>query len=254
MSRVEAYTRLAGVYDEIVVDPGHDRLAAFLHELWTGSEPAVHTVLDVCCGTGLLAAALIQRGYEVVGVDASDAMLARARALLGPEVRLERTILPDLAVEGTFDAAVSTFDGFTYLAPAELRSTVAALAQRVRPGGWLVFDLHTDAQMQFTVANPVVEGEKDGSRFVITSVVDPAARTCDTTIEVAPADGAPFSEEHRQHFHRPAEVRAALGDAGFEVFAVNEEYTDRPADESTLCTAWISRRGLRGLATCPLGV
>ncbi len=242
MSRVEAYTRLAGVYDEIVVDPGHDRLASFLHELWSGSEPAVHSVLDVCCGTGLLAAALIERGYDIVGVDASDAMLARARALLGPDVRLERVVLPELAVEGVFDAAVSTFDGFNYLTPAELPPTVVALAERVRPGGWLVFDLHTDAMMDFAAANPVVDGEQDGSRFVITSVVDTAARTCDTTIEIDPADGAPFSEEHRQHFHRPAAVRAALVGAGFEVLAVNEEYTHRPADASTLCATWLCRR------------
>ena len=33
-------------------------------------------MLDLCCGTGLLAGELIARGYEVVGVDASDAMLA----------------------------------------------------------------------------------------------------------------------------------------------------------------------------------
>ena len=34
VSGVEAYARLAGVYDEIVVDPCHGRWAAFLHELW----------------------------------------------------------------------------------------------------------------------------------------------------------------------------------------------------------------------------
>ena len=38
--------------------------------------------------------------------------------------------------------------------------------------------------MDFTVANPVVEGEADGRRFAITSVVDPGARTCDTAIEI----------------------------------------------------------------------
>jgi len=47
-------------------------------------------VLDLCCGTGLLADELIARGYRVVGVDASDAMLALARGRLGPEVSLHR--------------------------------------------------------------------------------------------------------------------------------------------------------------------
>ena len=34
--------------------------------------------------------------------------------------------------------------------------------------------------MEFTLANPVVEGEADGGDFTITSVVDTRARTCDS--------------------------------------------------------------------------
>jgi hypothetical protein len=96
--------------------------------------------------------------------------------------------------------------------------------------------------MRFTIANPVVEGEKAGNRFVITSVVDPVARTCDTRIEVEPVGGGAFTEEHRQHFHDAGEVRAALADAGFEVTAVCDGYTDRPAGTATLCATWICRR------------
>ena len=202
MRHVEAYSRLAGVYDEIVIDPCHDRWASFLHELWSADPEGVRSVLDLCCGTGLLAGELIARGYRVVGVDASDAMLALARERLGPEVALSRMTLPDLAVEGVFDAAVCTFDGFNYLTPDELRLTMAAVALRLRPAGWLVFDLHTDAMMDFTIANPVVAGESAGNDFVISSVVDPGARTCDTRIELTrPRDGDPFSEQHRQYFH-----------------------------------------------------
>ena len=133
MRHVEAYSRLAGVYDEIVVDPCHDRWASFLHELWSSDPEGVRSVLDLGCGTGLLAEELTARGYRVVGVDASDAMLALARERLGPDVELSRMTLPDLTVEGVFDAAVCTLDGFTYLDPDELRLTLAAVALQLRP-------------------------------------------------------------------------------------------------------------------------
>ena len=243
MTQVEAYSRLAGVYDEIVVDPCHDRWASFLHELWSTDADGVRTVLDLCCGTGLLAGELLARGYRVVGVDASDAMLALARERLGPEVVLSRTTLPDLAVEGLFDAAVCTFDGLNYLTPDELRLTMAAVAACLRPAGWLVFDLHTDAMMNFTIANPVVAGQSAGNDFVISSVVDPGARTCDTRIALTRLrDGDPFSEQHRQYFHADTDMRATLLDAGFEVTAVEEEYTHEPADASTLRATWTARR------------
>jgi SAM-dependent methyltransferase len=239
--QVEAYTRLAGVYDEIVVDPCHGRLATFFHELWSDDPAGVQSVLDLGCGSGLLAVELIERGYEVVGVDASAEMLAVARERLGPEVRLHRTTLPDLALEGAFDATVSTLDGFNYLSPVQLGRTTAAVADRLRPGGWLVFDLHTDAMMDFTIANGAVAGRSAANDFVIESVVDRAARTCSTTIVVTPPDDEPFCEHHRQHFHRDADVRRSLCDAGFAVIAVCDDYTERAADAATLCATWVTR-------------
>ena len=175
MRHVEAYSRLAGIYDEVVIDPCHERWASFLDALWSADPEGVHAVLDVCCGTGLLAGELIERGYRVVGVDASEAMLDVARDRLGAHVALLRMTLPDLTVDGVFDAAVCTFDGFNYLTPGELRRTLREVALRVRPGGWLVFDLHTERMMQFTIANPVVAGASAGNDFVIHSVVDPEA-------------------------------------------------------------------------------
>ena len=92
-----------------------------------------------------------------------------------------------------------------------------ALAGRLRPGGWLVFDVHTDAMMEFTVANPVVEGEADGRRFAITSIVDVRARTCDSRIEVTrDSDGDAFTEHHRQYFFTDGQIRDALAVAGFD--------------------------------------
>jgi SAM-dependent methyltransferase len=242
VSQVEAYSSLAGVYDEIVVDPCHGAWASFLDELWSHDERDVHDVLDVCCGTGLLAGELVARGYRVVGVDASEAMLARARRRLPPEVRLVRSTLPALPVEGIFDAAVCTHDGLNYLDPAALRSTFAALSLRLRPAGWLVFDVHTDAMMELTASRPVVRGEEGEHRFVISSVVDTLTRTCDTSIEVESSDGGAFSEQHRQYFHGDAGMRSSLADAGFEVAAVRDGYSEHPADASALTATWIARR------------
>jgi SAM-dependent methyltransferase len=171
-------------------------------------------------------------------------MLARARRLLGPRVTLIRATLPDLRLETAFDAVTCTLDGFTYLAPAALAPTVEAIARVLRPAGWLVFDTHTDAMMTLTSSRPVVSGERDGHRYVILAEVDSDARLCDTRIDVT-ADGAasPFSERHRQYFHRESDLRSALLGGGFEVVGVRDGYSDRPADESTLSATWIARLG-----------
>ena len=104
VNEAEPYTRLAAVYDEIVVDPCHRVWASYLHELWVSDPAQVHSVLDLGCGTGLMAAALTAYGYRVTGVDSSATMLARARRLLGPEAVLIQGSMPGLGVGGVFDA------------------------------------------------------------------------------------------------------------------------------------------------------
>jgi hypothetical protein len=149
----------------------------------------------------------------------------------------------ELTIGGVFDAVISTFDGLNYLGPDELGTTFSALGRRLRPGGWLVFDLHTDAMMRFTVNHPVVEGQSDGRRFVISSVVDVTARTCNTRIVMTRTDdGDTFSEQHAQHFFTDAEVREALAAARFELVAITDEYTHTPADRSSLRATWTARR------------
>lgn len=225
-----------------MVDRCHDRWAAYLNEVWSTDTTPVRTVLDLCCGTGLMAAELVALGYRVTGVDSSSAMLARARQRVEPETVLARQTLPDLTIGGVFDAAICTYDGLNYLSPADLDATLGAVGRRLRSGGWLIFDLHTDKMMDFTKSHPVVDGDADGYRFAIRSVVDVSARTCDTRIDLTRAgDGDMFSEQHRQYFHSDAHVRDALFDAGFAVAAVTAEYTHEPAGQSTLRATWTAR-------------
>ena len=90
-------------------------------------------VLDVATGTGLVAQALLGRGFRVTGLDQSTEMLDRARERFGDRVVL---------VEGSADElpfADASFDHltFTYLLryvddPA---ATLVELARVVRPGG-----------------------------------------------------------------------------------------------------------------------
>ncbi len=90
-------------------------------------------VLDVATGTGLVAEALLGRGFHVTGLDQSPGMLAHARARFGDRVEL---------VEGSADElpfADASFDHltFTYLLRYvdDPGATVAEVARVVRPGG-----------------------------------------------------------------------------------------------------------------------
>ena len=103
-------------------------------------------VLELGCGTGEDAVWLAKRGVRVTGFDASDGMIARARAKAdrtgtSDRVTLRRVDLEDLPddlglSEGSFDGAFSNFGVINCLSdPGELAGTVS---RWVRPGGRLV--------------------------------------------------------------------------------------------------------------------
>lgn len=91
--------------------------------------------LDAACGTGRHAAHLLASGHAVIGVDASEAMLERARAKL-PDVEFRVGDLAALPVEDeSVDVAVCA------LAISHLRTVggaIAELARVVRAGGTVV--------------------------------------------------------------------------------------------------------------------
>jgi demethylmenaquinone methyltransferase/2-methoxy-6-polyprenyl-1,4-benzoquinol methylase len=90
-------------------------------------------VLDVATGTGLVAAELLRRGFEVTGVDQSPQMLAEARRRFGDDVELVEASAESLPfADGAFDHLT-----FTYLLRyvADPGATLVELARVVRAGG-----------------------------------------------------------------------------------------------------------------------
>ncbi len=78
MSEHGLWDALSADYDRFVDWPGRlKREMPTLESVLQAHE--VRRVLDVACGTGQHAIALAQRGYEVLGVDASAGMIDRAR-------------------------------------------------------------------------------------------------------------------------------------------------------------------------------
>ena len=74
-----SYEFLAGCYDELTTDVGYVQRGPTIWERhFARAKIPVHTVLGLACGTGSLTWELARRGYEMIGVDRSEEMLAQA--------------------------------------------------------------------------------------------------------------------------------------------------------------------------------
>jgi ubiquinone/menaquinone biosynthesis C-methylase UbiE len=136
VSAATVYEQLSAGYD---ADAGGGLFATdepVVAEYLAGREPGV--ALDAACGTGRFTEFLARRGHQVIGVDSSPDMLARARQRVpGAEFRigeLDRLPLPDDCV----DVIICALDHVPRLEPV-----LAEFARVLRPGGDLVIsDIH----------------------------------------------------------------------------------------------------------------
>ena len=128
----DAYAGVAGLYDPataLFLDPVRRLVAGTLGGL------GVRRVCDVCCGTGRLVAQLRRAGFAAVGIDASPAMLARARALCQGEQVFARMDARRLALpDGACDAVIATF-ALHENTPDDRRAMLAEMFRVTRPGG-----------------------------------------------------------------------------------------------------------------------
>jgi len=106
---------------------------------WSQTLPRAARVLDLGCGTGIpISQALIERGFNVHGVDASPTMIAAFRARY-PSVPLECAAVEDSDFFGeTFEGVVAWGLFFLLDAPAQHR-LIKKIAGALRRGGRLLF-------------------------------------------------------------------------------------------------------------------
>ena len=138
----DPYEHSVTAYELLHATRGKDyaREAAAVTERIRRRRPEATTVLDVACGSGLHLAELAGAGWDVEGVDLSDAMLGAAAARL-PEVALHAADMRTFRLERRFDAVVCLFSAIGYMTSLEdLAVAVANMGEHLVPGGVLVVE------------------------------------------------------------------------------------------------------------------
>lgn len=237
---MEQYTYLPELYDRLTENIDYEAWCDYLMNrmVQTGGQESkddIRNILELGCGSGNMTKQLLERGYEVVGIDRSAEMLQIAREKLS--LYEDRLILIEQDIrESDFeiyeiDCILSANDTLNYiLEEEELREIFEFAAKHLKKRGYLVFDISSPYKLAKVLGDNTFGESFEDSCYLWENYYDEEERllTMDINLLVERSDGLyeRMTETHYQRAHEPVHLRKMLLEAGFsrvELFADFEE-------------------------------
>ena len=204
-------------------------------------------LLDICCGTGQLAAALCERGFRVTGIDDSPEMLRRARRN-APAACFVRSDAREFRLDEQAHGAVALFDSFNHLLnAADLFAALVRVHAALAPGARFVFDLNTEAGYRLHLRDHYTM-TRDDAVLALRGEYDSDERLAvyDGTI-FRPHRGAWRRADFRilERCHDTEQVRRLALDAGFSNVRIYDAARDLELRDHTGRVFFVARKPRR---------
>jgi SAM-dependent methyltransferase len=216
--QVPAYDRFASIYNNWLGEDFCQRALPALDRLLLHTLPAGSRILDLCCGSGQMARALVRLGYDVTGLDSSSEMLRIAGEKV-PEANFVQADARHFQMSGSFDAAISTFNSLAHIdSQSDLVRVFRNVRDALHPGSPFLFDLSMEeaytskwrgsfalvADDHACIVRPIYDAQSQigTNRITLFELVSGAWQRSDFTIT--------------QKCHAASDVRSALHAAGFD--------------------------------------
>ena len=177
-------------------------------------------LLDAACGAGRYDEMLIEAGHEVLGIDQSARMLARAREYFPlerfPKLRYMKVGLQEMEFEAEFGGAIC-MDALEHVSPEDWPGILTRFQKALKPGGVLYVTVEIadweEVRKAFGRAKalglPVVFGE------VVDELDASYAQVARLDVPTIHGEQADLAVYH--YYPSPEQVRTWFNEAGLEI-------------------------------------
>ncbi|MBQ9416672.1 MAG: class I SAM-dependent methyltransferase [Clostridia bacterium] len=228
-----SYTALAHMYERLNADAPYEKWIAYLDAVirhFMPQNPGL--VLDLACGTGRITRGLAALGYDMIGVDASEDMLAQAWAeQTDPPILYLHQRMESFELYGTVGAVVCCLDSLNYLLkPGDLETCFSLVHNYLDPNGVFLFDMNTPYQFETGYGNRDYFLESRGEKGLPQlycgwrNQYDPKTGLCDFSLDLFEEEGKGLFRHTREvqteRCYAWEEIRDTLQRTGFELLDV----------------------------------
>ncbi|MBQ8164586.1 MAG: class I SAM-dependent methyltransferase [Clostridia bacterium] len=255
------YNNIAGFYNRYTTDIDYGKIADYLEKIFRkfglperSDGGKVPMILDVACGTGNLTCILAERGYEMIGLDMSEEMLAEAE-----ERAAEKNIdilwlcqdMCKMDMYGTVSAMVCITDGINHItSDASLKRFFMRIKNFIDDGGLFVFDALSEKYFETVVGTNTFFDDSDEGTCIWTSNYNKNKKICRynvTFFELYDAENElyeRFDDTVCEKAWSDEDITNASKDAGFTVEKVFNGTTMKEASDDSLRKFYVLRKNL----------
>ena len=167
---MESYGRFAGVYDVFMDNVNYREWADYIIETLAQDGIRDGLVLELGCGTGTVTEMLADAGYDMIGIDNSEEMLAEAmekRAESGHDILYLLQDMREFELYGTVRAVISVCDSVNYITePEELQEVFRLVNNYLDPKGVFIFDFNTRYKYEEILGDRTIAENREECSFI----------------------------------------------------------------------------------------
>lgn len=246
-----SYGIFSSVYDILTENVEYERIAdricSLLHE--NGVDGGL--LLDLGCGTGTLSFLLEQKGFDVIGVDASEDMLSVANEKKyedGSSALFLCQKAEELNLYGTIQCAVSSLDTFNHIDSIEkIEKAISLVSLFMDMNGIFIFDMNTPYKHKNVLGNNTFVYDMDEVYCVWQNSYDNDAERTDIDLDffIRNEDDECFerySESFSEYVYQIDDIANTIKKCGFTLFGANDDYSKNPISDTTERITFICKK------------
>ena len=236
------YEQFALLYDELMNDVPYEKWVEFTEQSLGQIGKTDAKILDVACGTGNVTLPLVQKGYDVTGVDLSEEMLTIAQQKLGEEgqfIPFYQQDMRELDVPGEFDCVTIFCDSLNYVLEEEgIQETFRRVYHHLRSDGLFLFDVHSLYKIHHVFQNETYTMNEDEISLIWNCFPGEGPNSVEHDLTFFVRDEEEdvyhrFDELHMQRTYPVEELTKWLENAGFTVLRVTGDFERIEVTEQT---------------------
>lgn len=229
---MEAYTDFADVYDTLMDNTPYKEWCERITDILRRDGIENDLVLDLGCGTGTLTELLAKEGYDMIGIDYSQEMLARAmekREESGLQILYLLQDMREFELYGTVGAIVSVCDSLNYLLEEEdVIETFRLVNNYLDPKGLFIFDFNTVYKYKEVIGDATIAENREDCSFIWENYYHEEDEINEYEVTFFVKEGElfrRFEETHYQRGYTPQQMKDFLKKAGLEYVSMADSDT-----------------------------